>query len=129
MRLFLVVIVLLSTAGCGGSDVPAVTPAPSVAPSESSAADDPSGSAACARLAAAVAAGSLMDAGVADDIVSSSRTADAPLADSADRLEAAYRAAVAAAGKADEPDKVAAVSAAASDMSGVCAESGLQTVG
>jgi hypothetical protein len=90
---------------------------------------DPPGSAGCARLAVAVEAGSLMDAGVVDGIVDVSRTADAPLADAAERLEVAYRAAAAANGKSDEPDKVAAVSAAASDMSGVCADSGLQTVG
>ena len=74
-------------------------------------------------------AGSFMTPGVVDEIVSASATADAPLADAAGRLAAAYRAAVAAKDKDDEPDKIAAVGAAASDMSGVCAQSGLRTVG
>jgi hypothetical protein len=70
-----------------------------------------------------------MTAGVVDGIVAASATADAPLADAAHRLGDAYVAAIAARNKADEPDKIAAVGAAASDMSGVCADSGLQTVG
>ena len=91
--------------------------------------DDPPGSIACARLGAAIAAGSFMTAGVVDGIVAASATADAPVADAARRLGDAYRAAVASKNQADEPDRIAAVGAAASDMSGVCAESGLQTVG
>jgi hypothetical protein len=135
--------VLLGAAltGCGGDDDPAVSPvsrAPGEAPRSvtasgagpaSAMADDPPGTVTCAQLAVAITAGSLMAPGVVDGIVAASRTADAPLADAADRLDAAYRTAVAAAGKDDEPDKIAAVGAAASDMSGVCADSGLQTVG
>ncbi|GAA2630323.1 hypothetical protein Adu01nite_41690 [Paractinoplanes durhamensis] len=98
-------------------------------PADPSAADDPPGSVGCAQLAVAVEAGSLMDAGIVDAIVTASGSADAPLADAAGRLGTAYRAAVAAHGKADEPDRIAAVGAAASDMSGVCADSGLQTAG
>jgi hypothetical protein len=154
-----VLLTAVTLGGCGGDAHPTVSSVPSVgsppaSPDRSSSvvsppglsssaasprvpsrtsppvvADDPPGSIACDRLATAVTAGNLMTVGVADEIVRASRTADAPLADAADRLEAAYRAAVAAAGKADEPDKVAAVSAAASDMSGVCAESGLRTAG
>ncbi|MFI5891154.1 hypothetical protein ACIA5D_13695 [Actinoplanes sp. NPDC051513] len=90
---------------------------------------DPPRSLACARLAAAVDAGSFMTPGVVDEIVAASITADAPLTDAASRLGDAYRAAIAAKGKAEEPDRIAAVGAAASDMSGVCAASGLRTVG
>jgi hypothetical protein len=131
MRAFLAmgVLLLATAAGCGHDDDPVVTASASVSAASSSAADDPPGSVSCSRLAVAVAAGSLMTSGVVDGIVNASRTADAPLADAAGRLGTAYRAAVAAAGKSDEPDKIAAVSAAASDMSGVCAESGLQTAG
>jgi hypothetical protein len=92
-------------------------------------ADDPAGAVTCAQLAVAIAAGSLMTPGVVDGIVAASWTADAPLADAARRLDAAYRAAVAAADKDDEPDKIAAVGGAASDMSAVCVESGLRTFG
>jgi len=70
-----------------------------------------------------------MTPGVVEEIVAASVTVDAPLADAATRLEGAYRAAIAAKGKAEEPDRIAAVGAAASDMSGVCAVSGLRTVG
>jgi hypothetical protein len=143
MRLVGALVVVLLAAGCGGKDhdVPAVSAAPSASASPvaspvddppgsvASAVDDPPGSVACTRLAAAVAAGSLMEPHVVDDIAAASRTADAPLADAAERLATAYGSAVAAAGKADEPDKIAAVAAAASDMSGVCGESGLRTAG
>jgi hypothetical protein len=70
-----------------------------------------------------------MDPGVIDDIVAASDTADAPVADAAGRLASAYAAAVASKGGAKEPDAVAAVSEAAADMSGVCNDSGLDTVG
>jgi acetyl-CoA carboxylase alpha subunit len=83
----------------------------------------------CARLAVAISAGSLMDPGVVDGIVNAAGTADAPVSDAADRLKNAYTQAVAAKNKANEPDAIAAVSAAASDMSGVCADSGLRTTG
>jgi hypothetical protein len=83
----------------------------------------------CGLLAAAIEDGSLMTAGVVDEILAASRTADAPVADGADRLKRAYDAAVAAAGKADEPDGIAAVGAAASEMSDVCGDSGLRTAG
>lgn len=105
-------------------------PSPTVTLSrEGAMADDPPGTIGCARLGAAIAAGSLMTPGVVDAIVVATRDADAPLADAATRLGDAYKLAAAAKGKADEPDKVAAVGAAASDMSGVCAESGLKTAG
>lgn len=79
----------------------------------------------CALLADSLEDGSLMAPGVVDGIVAASRTADAPVADSADRLKLTYDAALNAAGKANEPDAVAAVGASASEMSDVCADSGL----
>ncbi|HEX5198860.1 MAG TPA: hypothetical protein VFW27_02870 [Actinoplanes sp.] len=131
MRLALVLACLL-LAGCGRSpSTPERSPSviPSTASTWPSPVDDPPGSLACARLAAAMDAGSFLTAGVVDEIVTASADADAPLADAAARLGDAYRAAVAAHDKADEPDKVAAVGAAASDMSDVCRASGLQTAG
>lgn len=91
--------------------------------------DDPPGTITCARLAAAITDASLMTPGVIDEIARTSATADAPVADAAQRLVTAYADAAAAVGTTMEPDAVAAVSAAAADMSGVCADSGLQTVG
>ncbi|WP_433375854.1 hypothetical protein ACQPZX_06740 [Actinoplanes sp. CA-142083] len=127
MRLVLVLACLL-LAGCGPAGVsPSVVL--SASPAVSSPAGDPPGSLACARLSAAMDAGSFLTAGVVDEIVAGTADADAPLADAAGRLGDAYRAAIAASGKADEPDKVAAVGAAASDMSDVCVASGLRTAG
>jgi hypothetical protein len=117
---------------CGRSASPAASPGP--APSASSAAspavvDDPPGSVACVALQRAVTRATLMDPGVVDTIVRASRTADAPVADAAERLAAAYASAVAAHGLETEPDAIAAVSVAGADMTGVCADSGLDTVG
>jgi hypothetical protein len=70
-----------------------------------------------------------MEPGVVDAINRASGTADAPVADAAGRLAAAYGTAVTASGAPEEPDRIAAVSAAAADMSGVCDDSGLETVG
>ncbi|MEV4352372.1 hypothetical protein AB0J83_48590 [Actinoplanes sp. NPDC049596] len=124
----------LLLAGCaddGKQPVPA--PVASATVSESSAAsaiaDDPPGTLACAALAVAVTDASLMEPGVVDGIVGASGTADAPVADAAAALATAYTQAAAAKGTESEPDAVAAVSAAAADMSSVCADSGLQTVG
>ncbi len=130
----------LLLSGCSGSDAPAdttpVVPSPPAASpsavpdvSASGEADDPPGSLACARLADAIAGSSLMDDGVVAGIAAASGTADAPVADAAERLATAYTDAVAARGTEREPDVVAAVSAAAADMSGVCSDSGLSTTG
>lgn len=70
-----------------------------------------------------------MEAGVINAIVAAGATADAPVADAAGRLSTAYTKALAAEGKDDEPDAIAAVSAAGADMSGVCDDSGLESVG
>jgi hypothetical protein len=106
--------------------------APSVAsssPEGSMEVDDPPGSLACGALQQAVTKATLMDPGVVDAIVRASRTADAPVADAADRLAAAYASAVAAHGSESEPDAIAAVSVAGADMTKVCDDSGLDTVG
>jgi hypothetical protein len=126
-----IVIVLAALSGCGGDPPQEVAPSPRAGAESSSAAavDDPPGTLACAALATAIAQSSLMTPGVVDEVVRSSVTADAPVADAAERLGAAYTQAVSAAGTEREPDAVAAAVAAASDMSSVCSDSGLQTVG
>ncbi|WP_306213589.1 hypothetical protein [Actinoplanes sp. RD1] len=91
--------------------------------------DEPPGAIACAMAAAASRAGSFMAPGVVVAIQRASGTADAPVADAAGRLTTAYNAAAGAVGAEDEPDKVAAVSAAAAELVGVCGDSGLETVG
>jgi hypothetical protein len=83
----------------------------------------------CALLGAAITQATLMDPGVITLIVAASATADAPVADAAQRLAAAYAKAARSKGTAAEPDAVAAVSAAAADMDGVCDESGLESAG
>jgi hypothetical protein len=83
----------------------------------------------CALLAEAIKGGTLMEPGVVEGIVNSSQTADAPVSDAAARLKEAYDAAIRAKNKPNEPDKIAEVSASASDMSGLCRDSGLQTTG
>jgi hypothetical protein len=106
---------------------PASSPAP--VPADPSATDDVPGTLACRALIDAVRDGTLMTPGVVDGIAQASSTADAPIANSAERLAAAYGKAVSAQGTDGEPDAVAAVSAAGAEMSTVCNESGLETVG
>ena len=120
-----------STTGTGGTPLP---PAPggasSVVPSaDPSATEDAPGTVACGELAAAINDGTLMNPGVVDTVVAASGTADAPIADAAERLAKAYATAKASAGSEAEPDAVANVSAVAAEMSDVCGESGLDTVG
>jgi len=102
-------------------------PSPGVPTAEASGALP--GTRTCAALTTAITRATLMDPGVVDRIVAASSTADAPVADAAQRLAAAYARATASRGAAQEPDAVAAVSAAAADMAGVCAESGLESAG
>jgi len=135
-------------AGCGKDAVPPATPgsaAPTSVTAESASAAESSGAAevppsvepsgappgtlTCAELGEAIRRASLMQPGVVDGIARTSGTADAPVADAAQRLATAYASAVAAKGSDSEPDAVAAVSAAAVDMEGVCDESGLATTG
>jgi hypothetical protein len=89
----------------------------------------PPGTQTCTELGAAIKAASLMQPGVVDRVVQAAATAVAPVADAAQRLATAYATARTAKGAADEPDAVAAVSAAAADMDGVCNESGLESAG
>jgi hypothetical protein len=118
---------------CGRSAGPASSRVAPAAPSASAAdipsVDDPPGLLACAVLRRAVTEATLMDPGVVDAIVRASRTADAPVADAAERLAASYASAVAAHGSESEPDAIAAVSVAGADMTKVCEDSGLDTVG
>ena len=125
------VLLLTGLAGCSGDGHPAVTPATAaaVSPSNGAELDDPPGTLTCHHLADAVTGATLMEPGVVAAIVAASATADAPVADSAHRLATAYASALAARGEDGEPDAVAAVSAAGADMSGVCDDSGLETVG
>ena len=113
--------------GCSDDTTPAAAPTPTV--EESTAPEDRPGLNACAALKAAVADATLMTPGVVDAIVQASATADAPVTDAARRLAVAYAAATAAMGTDDEPDAVAAVSAAGADMTSICNDSGLDTVG
>jgi hypothetical protein len=119
---------------CSGTPRPIVSPAAGSAPAPTASigatvVDDPPGSMACGELKDAVTGATLMEPGVVDRIVGYSSTADAPVADSAQRLAAAYAAAVTAHGSDNEPDAVAAVSAAGAEMTRICDESGLATVG
>jgi hypothetical protein len=122
--------------GCSGSPQPVASPfvgpvsAPAPTGSDGSpAVDDPPGTLACDALQEAVNGATLMEPGVVDAIVFASVTADAPVSDAAQRLAAAYATAITAHGSDSEPDAVAAVSAAGADMTRVCDESGLATVG
>ncbi|GAB2596928.1 hypothetical protein Aab01nite_72380 [Paractinoplanes abujensis] len=119
---------VLLIGACDDAQEPA-PPAPQPSIVTSVAEEDPPGAQACAALAQAIEDSSLMTEGVVDAVVRASATADAPVADAAERLRTAYGKAVSSAGTESEPDAVAAVSAAASDMSSVCSDSGLRTVG
>lgn len=103
--------------------------APAPVPDDPSATEDVPGALACRALIAAVRDGTLMGPGVVDEITRAGTTADAPVADAAQRLAAAYAGAVRARDTESEPDAVAGVSAAGAEMAGVCGESGLETVG
>jgi hypothetical protein len=119
-------------AGCSTPPMvsPSVSPAPAPAGNDGLAAvDEPPGTNTCHQLRVAVTDATLMVPGVVDSIVQASSAADAPVADAAQRMAAAYAAAVTAKGSDSEPDAVAAVSAAGATMSGVCDDSGLDTVG
>ena len=124
------VLVVLLASGCSAQPEPDV--GAGVTPSAGSGTpiiDDPPGSLTCGALLAAVTAATLMTPGVVDVIARASSTADAPVAESAQRPAAAYAGAVAAHGTGNEPDAVAAVSAAGDEMSRVCDDSALDTVG
>jgi hypothetical protein len=112
---------------CSDDAPPAAEPTATV--DASAAPEDTPGLDACSALKAAVANATLMTPGVVDAIVQASATADAPVTDAARRLAVAYAAATAAKGTDDEPDTVAAVSAAGADMTSICIDSGLDTVG
>ena len=119
------------TSGCAAQSPTVTAPAaaPSPSPSVDPGDDDPPGTQSCHLLATAVADGTLMDPGVVDGIVRAGATADAPLVDAGHRLATAYAAAVAAKDATGEPDKIAAVSEAGVEMTKVCEDSGLDTVG
>ena len=120
------VLVAALVTGCSDPGEAPTPPAP--APSASAAVDDPPGAIACGKVGAAARAGTLMQPGVVAD-VSRATGADAPVADAAARLQQAYERAAGAQGAEDEPDLVAAVSAAAAEMVSVCADSGLESAG
>ena len=123
---------ILTLTACSGDETVAAPPltASSTAPASPSAAvDDPPGSIACHLLASDVRNATLMNPGAVATVVTASATADAPVADAARRLATAYATALAAKDTENEPDAIAAVSAAGADMSAICADSGLDTVG
>jgi len=120
--------VLFAVAACSDEPGPAaVTPVGS--PSTSTVVDDPPGSLACGKAVTALRDGTLMTPGVVEDIADTAGTADAPVADAAQRLTAAFAAAVKAEGAEEEPDAIAAVSAAGAEMARICSDSGLETTG
>jgi hypothetical protein len=130
----LLLFLLAGATGCTRSPQPIVSPSAGTAPAptgsdDPAAVDDPPGTNACHQLRAAITGATLMQPGVVDSIATASSTADAPVADAAHRMAAAYAAAVTAKGSASEPDAVAAVSATGAAMAGVCDDSGLDTVG
>lgn len=118
----------LLLAACSHEAPTGTAPAPSVAIS-SGAVDEPPGIKACTLLADAIARSTLMNAEVIDGIVAASTTANASVAGAARRLGEAYGKAIDAKGTEEEPDRIAGVSAAAADMSTICADSGLRSVG
>ena len=125
-----VVVVALMAGGCS-REAPRRSAPASSAPiaADPSATEDVPGKTACVALVTAVRDATLMAPGVVNGVASASTNADAPIADAGQRLGAAYEAAVSAFGTDGEPDAVAAVSAVAVEMSRVCEESGLGTVG
>ncbi|MFB9357740.1 hypothetical protein [Actinoplanes nipponensis] len=140
-----------TVAGCSHPSHQAATPSPAAAPSVSPAmagqtaagnapagatpagevasVDEPPGALTCGKAVRAVRDASLMQPGVIADIAGAAGTADAPVADAAQALSAAYTKAVAAHGTDAEPDAVAAVSAAAAELVAICDDSGLATTG
>ena len=120
--------VLFAVAAC--SDEPGTDAvAPAGSPSVSTAVDDPPGSLACGKAVTALRDGTLMNPGVVEDIAGTAGTADAPVADAAQRLTTAFAAALQAEGDEEEPDAIAAVSAAGAELARICADSGLETTG
>ena len=118
--------------GCSGDAEPGTAPAATLSapvPADPSATEDVPGALACRTLIDAVREGTLMSPGVVDAVARAGSTADAPIAEAAQRLAAAYAGAVGAQGTEGEPDAVAAVSVAGAEMTTVCDESGLETVG
>ena len=121
--------VLFAVAAC--SDEPGTEAvAPAGSPSVSTTAvDDPPGSLACGKAVTALRDGTLMNPGVVEDIAGTAGTADAPVADAAQRLTTAFAAALQAEGDEEEPDAIAAVSAAGAEMARICSDAGLETTG
>jgi hypothetical protein len=120
--------VLFAVAAC--SDEPGTDAvAPAGSPSAAAAADDPPGSLACGKAVTALRDGTLMTAGVVQDITDAAGTADAPVAAAAQRLSVAFASAIKAEGDEEEPDAIAAVSAAGAEMVRICGDSGLETTG
>jgi hypothetical protein len=105
---------------------PSAAPAPAAS---TAAPDDPPGTIACGKAVGAVREATLMNPGVITAITAAAGTADAPVADAAQRLSEAYTKAVAAHNKDTEPDAIAAVSAAAAELVAICNDSGLETAG
>jgi len=123
-----------TVAGCSDPSPEPTAAAPSAPGSEPSGAaaaqaDEPPGAIACGKAVRAVQDATLMNPGVITDITAATGTADAPVADAAQNLSAAYNKAVAAHDTDAEPDAVAAVSAAAAELVKICDDSGLETVG
>jgi hypothetical protein len=123
------VLTLLALAtGCAAERrTPTADPSPPAAVSPAD--TQPPGKLACALLAQAIDAASLMDPSVTDAIAAASRSGNPPVSAAGQRLAAAYAAAVGSRGTEAEPDAVAGVSAAGAAMADVCRDTGLEVVG
>ncbi len=124
---FVALALTVGLTGCAGEKSPRPSPSGPSAAVTPSPVDDPPGLLTCRHLAVAIRNASLMEPGVVEVIVAASTTADAPVADAATALGQAYDRALISHDTQGEPDAIAAVSAAAADMSQVCADSGLDS--
>jgi hypothetical protein len=129
--LLLSVLIAGSMAACSSDTPTDPAPAPTTAPPTASVApiDEPPGTIACGKAVRALRDATLMNPGVITDITNAAVTADAPVAEAAQTLSAAYAKAITAHGTPTEPDAVAAVSGAAAELAKTCSDSGLETVG
>ena len=129
--IIIAVIGLAMLSGCGDNADTTTTAAPTAAPASSPSASPtkavPAGATACKLVGAAIAADTLMDEGVVDEIVADTKRASPFLRAAGTRLGAAYRNAVEAEGKPTESRFVLSVRQSAGQMAKTCATSNFPT--